>query len=84
MAKRPERARDEMPTEQHAAPPVPAAPAVTPSSQPTSQPIAFRAFDAARIDAEFVSAEAQVQTAVDHYESAKTISQRVLDARVCL
>ena len=75
MAKRPERAQKEMSNEP--------APAVA-SPAASAQSIEFRPFDAQRVDEEFVSAEAQVETAVEHYESAKTVSQKVLDARVCL
>lgn len=50
----------------------------------TSQAIAFRDFDPERVDEEFVSVETKVQTTVDHYESAKTVSKRVLEARVCV
>jgi hypothetical protein len=67
----------------HAARSTPTDPAAV-QATPTLQPIAFRDFDPARVDEEFVRAEAKVQTAVEHYESAKTVSKRVLEARVCV
>lgn len=76
MARRPKSA-NEAPTQS----PTPSGPAATGQ---TSQAIAFRDFDPERVDEEFVSVETKVQTTVEHYESAKTVSKRVLEARVCV
>jgi hypothetical protein len=78
MPERPKRAREEIlsqPATERPSASVPSTAAIT---------IEFRAFDATRIDAEFVSGESLVQAAVDQFESAKQISSRALQARVCL
>lgn len=84
MAKRPERASQKTLPSTNSAIPSEAreSPATTETAQ--SAPVEFRAFDPSRVDQEFVGTEAKVQTAVADFESAKTVSARALEARVCL
>ena len=54
------------------------------SAELTPLAVAFREFNAARVRDEFVRTQPQVLIAVEEFETAKTVSQRVLDAKVCI
>lgn len=44
----------------------------------------YREFDAARLSKEIAQEAGRVRETVEQYERAKTVSQRVLDAQVCV
>lgn len=52
------------------------------ASQTESGP--YRVFDAAQVDELIINGAAPVREAIEEYESAKVVSQQVLEAQVCV
>jgi hypothetical protein len=58
----------------------------TPKGDSTSNHsmVKYREFDEPQIAKEIVKGATEIRAAIEHYENAKTVSQRVLDSEVCI